>query len=365
MVAQTLHLNWHNPVAIRLQEGLIHQFQPHSPFVVLADPQAIDMATEALLRRQWGHLCLQWVWQRERISSLSAAQSLAQDIWPALSSQGKVTLWAIGGGTTLDLGKLLRWRFSDTETAIVSWRSNTTTAATQRHALWCTPTTSGTGSEVTPWATVWDHETTPACKRSWHPEKLGYAECAWLDPCLTLHCPVQITRDSGMDALAHALESVWNHQANRLTRPVAVEAARLILSTLPEILRKPDDLILRTRMAHASLLSGLAMSQTQTALAHALSYRLTLEENMPHGQACAVWLPMTMELAANQSSQVRHDLESIFCMPIEKCLVRMTQWLEALGITPRDLRDSSDGRYVLEQALRSPRGKNFIGALIA
>lgn len=365
MVAPTLHLNWHNPVTIRLWGGLLEELTPPGPFVVLADPQAIDMATEARLRRHWGNLCLQWIWQAERTSSLSAAQSLAGQVWPALASQPQVALWAIGGGTTLDLGKLLRWRFSDNESAMAHWRANAWIEESHRHVLWCSPTTSGTGSEVTPWATVWDLEADPPCKRSWHPEKGGHPECAWIDPWLTLSCPAQVTRDSGLDALSHALESLWSRHANSLSRPIAVEAARLVIETLPTLLQEPTNSGLRMRMAHASLLAGLAMSQTQTALAHALSYQLTLEENMPHGQACAVWLPMTMELAASRSTQVRHDLESIFRMPMALCIRRMHQWLEGLGVSPRDLRETSDGRLVLEQALGSARGRNFVEAINA
>lgn len=360
MVAPTLHLNWHNPVTIRLSCGLLQEMTPPGPFVVLADPQVMNLGMEAQLRQHWGGQCLQWVWQAERVSSLSAAQALAVEIWPAISSQPKTAIWAIGGGTTLDLAKLLRWRFSDLACAIAKWRSNGSPESAHRHALWCTPTTAGTGSEVTPWATVWDLEADPPCKRSWHPERGGHPDCAWIDPLLTLSCPELVTRDSGLDALAHAMESLWSQHANRLSRPIAVEAARLILENLPKLLEEPTNTSLRMHMAYASLLAGLAMSQTQTALAHALSYQLTLEESMPHGHACAVWLPMTMELAADRSGQVRHDLESIFRMPMSQCVVRMRTWLEGLGIEPRDLRDTSEGRQTLERALVSARGRNFV-----
>jgi alcohol dehydrogenase len=360
MVAPTLHLNWHNPVAIRLEPGLLQALQPHGHFIVLADPQVIDMGTEAVLRQKWGALCVQWVWQREKISSLQAAQSLAEDIWPVLRAHPDAALWAIGGGTTLDLAKLLRWRFEATTVALSSWQNNRLLAPAVRHTLWCSPSTHGTGSEVTPWATVWDLQATPPCKRSWHPEKGGHPDHAWIDPLLGLSCPQKVSRDSGLDALSHALESIWNRHANRLSRPIALEAARLVMDNLPLLLNDPDNTGLRTRMAHASLLAGLAMSQTQTALAHALSYQLTLEENMPHGEACAVWLPMAMEIAAARSAQVRHDLESIFRMPIEHCVVRMQDWLNTLGVSPRDLRASLAGQHRLEEALMSARGRNFI-----
>lgn len=363
MVAPTLHLNWYNPVVIRLSAGLLLDLVPPSSFVVLADPKAIDMVTEARLRRLWGPRCVQWVWQSAPASSLTAAQALASEVWPALTEQPQTSLWAIGGGTTLDLGKLLRWRFDSPVAGVSAWRANTTASMLQRHTLWCSPTTSGTGSEVTPWATVWDLEADPPCKRSWHPARGGHAEQAWIDPWLTLSCPEQVTIDCGLDALAHAMESLWNRQANRLSRPIAVEAARLIIETLPALLQEQSSKSLRMQMANASLLAGLAMSQTQTALAHALSYQLTLEEGLPHGQACAVWLPMTMELAASRSGQVRHDLESIFRLPMAQCVMKMQQWLEDLNIEPRDLRGTVAGQHVLRAALSSARGRNFIEAI--
>jgi len=126
------------------------------------------------------------------------------------------------------------------------------------------------------------------------------------------------------------------------------------------LLRQPQSVGLRTCMAKASLMAGLAMSQTQTALAHALSYELTLREQLPHGQACAVWLPMVMELAAQRSPQVRHDLETVFRQPITQCVITLQDWLQALGVQCRDLRSSADGRLVLQDALGSDRGRNFI-----
>jgi alcohol dehydrogenase len=364
MVATTLHLNWYNPVEIQLAPGLLWSRQPHQPFVVLADPAAIPIHLENTLRQQWADLCLDWIWQQDSLSSMATAEALANTVWPALEQMPHAALWAIGGGTTLDLGKVLRWRLPDQERSSCQshWRNNLVPEGTLRHPLWCSPTTSGTGSEVTPWATLWDLQHQPSCKRSWHPEN-GHPEKAWIDPTLTLTCPPGVTRDTGLDALSHALESLWNRHANRLSRPIAIEAARCILETLPALLREPDNIYLRTQMAKASLMAGLAMSQTRTALAHALSYDLTLQEHLPHGQACAVWLPMTMSLAAKRSAQVRHDLGAIFQQPLPEGLNTLRKWLIQLGIEPRDLRDSETGLTQLEQALKSERGNNFIEEL--
>jgi alcohol dehydrogenase class IV len=167
-----------------------------------------------------------------------------------------------------------------------------------------------------------------------------------------------------LDTLAHALESIWNIKANDLTRPLAVQSAQIVLKTLPGLLQNLHDHDARCALSKASLLAGLAMSQTQTALAHALSYDLTLHEKLPHGHACAVWLPMVMDMSAQRSNQVRLDLECVFGGSIDHASTQLTDWLLALNITPRDLRHTATGQHQLQQALDSLRGRNFIGSAL-
>jgi alcohol dehydrogenase class IV len=199
----------------------------------------------------------------------------------------------------------------------------------------------------------------PARKRSWNPPE-GTADLALLDPELSRSCPWRVSRDSALDALSHALESLWNRRADHTSRGQARQAARRILHELPALRERPHDLNLRTRMAHASLLAGLAMARTQTALAHALSYELTLQEGVSHGEACAIWLPMVMELAAERSPRVRADLEVVFEMPVAQALPWFGHWLADLGVQVRDLRAQPAGSAHLAQALASERGSNFI-----
>jgi alcohol dehydrogenase class IV len=270
-------------------------------------------------------------------------------------------LLAIGGGTTLDLAKLARFELPDMSQASSVWRANKLPYPHKRHTLWCAPTTSGTGSEVTPWATLWDLDAQPALKRSWSSAE-GFADQAWIDPNLTLSCPEGLTRDTALDTLAHALESIWNHHANEITRPLAVRSARMVLQTLPALLKSPLNTGLREQMSQASVLAGLAMSQTQTALAHALSYDLTLHEKLPHGHACAVWLPMVLDIAVASSPQVQDDLAHVFDCRWHQAREHLSNWLQSLGIAPRELRQNPNGLYQLQQALASPRGRNFVGS---
>jgi phosphonate metabolism-associated iron-containing alcohol dehydrogenase len=361
MAATAIHLTWFNPVQLAWGPNLLHTHPPEQAFFVLADPHAISLALEADLKRHWGELCLGWIWQRSAQSSITAALQVCQQLWPLWATHPDAALLAMGGGTTLDLAKLARFELNDLSLAPSVWRANKLPADHKRHTLWCAPTTSGTGSEVTPWATLWDLDAQPAVKRSWSCVQ-GFADQAWVDPNLTLTCPEGLTRDTALDTLAHALESIWNHHANAITRPLAVRSARIVLQTLPALMNQPQDQDLREQMSQASLLAGLAMSQTQTALAHALSYDLTLKENLPHGHACAVWLPMVLDIAAAISPQVQGDLAEIFDCHWHQAREQLSTWLQNLGIAPRDLRSSPAGLHQLQQALGSARGRNFVGS---
>lgn len=157
------------------------------------------------------------------------------------------------------------------------------------------PTTAGTGSEVTPFATVWDM--VGEKKYSLASPQL-FARTALLDPELTLTLPRELTIVTGLDALSHALESLWNRNANPLTRIYALRAVALILETLPALANELDNIEHRARMMEASLLAGLAISGSRTALAHSISYPITARYGMPHGLACSFTLPAILEFNA-------------------------------------------------------------------
>jgi phosphonate metabolism-associated iron-containing alcohol dehydrogenase len=359
MAAQPLHLGWFNPVHIHWGAGCFQSLTATGPVVVLADRAALRYEDENSLVERLGAHCKAWSWFRGGLASVNMAQSLCEELWPFMADP-LTTVIAIGGGSTLDLAKVLRYRMPD-HAAPDCWRSNTIPAGTQRHPVTLVPTTAGTGSEVTRWATLWDTEVPEPVKLSWSPAD-GFSEYAFVDPALTLSCPVRQTRDCALDTLAHALESLWNRNCTPVSEALALEAARLVIHTLPALLEQPQSMEARSAMARASLLAGLAMSQTQTALAHALSYELTLQEGTPHGEACAVWLPMVWELAHNACPQCDAALARVFTDEAGAGTLPLRNWLQMLGVVTRDLRSTPQGRAVLDIEMRSARGRNFIAS---
>ena len=155
------------------------------------------------------------------------------------------------------------------------------------------PTTAGTGSEVTMWATVWDMN---EMKKYSISHSSLYPKKAILDPELTLSLPDKETIYSGLDALSHAMEAIWNKNYNPISDTFALKAISLVHDYLPELRNNLINLDLRTNLLHASLFAGLASSNTKTALAHSISYPLTAYFGLPHGLACALPLPHLLEL---------------------------------------------------------------------
>lgn len=155
------------------------------------------------------------------------------------------------------------------------------------------PTTAGTGSEVTPWATVWDLENEK--KYSIACEKL-YPQKAIIDGSLTATLPMKLTASTGLDALTHATESYWAKASNSISRMYAVRAIEMIVKTLPDLLDDLDNHELRKNMLLASLYAGLAFSNTKTTACHSISYPLTMKYNIPHGIAVSITLGQIMRL---------------------------------------------------------------------
>ena len=224
------------------------------------------------------------------------------------------------------------------------------------------PTTAGTGSEVTPWATIWDREAQR--KHSLHlPET--WPSIAIVDPELMLSLPASVTLQSGLDALSHALEAIWNVNANALSDTFAVAAVQQIFETLPLLMEKLDDLELRARMALAALQAGMAFSNTRTALAHSISYEMTLRYGLPHGIACSFPLPMVLRRAIGQDAGRDAVLERALG-PLDRAPQRLSDFIERLGVKTHfsDYGVSSEqADRMVAHALTGARGKNFIGTV--
>ncbi|MFJ8265595.1 iron-containing alcohol dehydrogenase [Peribacillus asahii] len=154
------------------------------------------------------------------------------------------------------------------------------------------PTTAGTGSETTNSTIVTNRET--SFKLAVISPHL-FPNLAILDPALTLRLPQEITAATGMDALTHAIESYTSKAANPVSQAFAMQAVKMIGENLTKSYFVGTDLVSRENMLVASMLAGVAFSQSRLGNVHAISHTLGGVFNIPHGIANAALLPFVMK----------------------------------------------------------------------
>jgi phosphonate metabolism-associated iron-containing alcohol dehydrogenase len=271
---------------------------------------------------------------------------------------------ALGGGSVIDCAKVM---LSRTDTGrfdqLLSWMDGSLepNVANRHRRLVAIPTTAGTGSEVTPWATVWDQAQGRklSLQMPW-----TWPEVAIIDAQLMTSLPTDATVASALDALSHALESLWNVHRNPVSAAFAVAAARSIVQTLPALLELPNELALRDRLATAALQAGLAFSNTRTALAHSLSYDITLEHGTAHGIACSFSLPKILALAAGRDAELDAQLCAIFGAPdVAAAASALDCFLQSVGVSTDPAQygiPPQEWDQRVQKALAGARGRNFI-----
>ncbi|ALC89292.1 hypothetical protein AM500_05450 [Bacillus sp. FJAT-18017] len=203
----------------------------------------------------------------------------------------------IGGGSVLDLSKslaALKGMEIDTASALRSVIQQKLYIENQKIVPWIgIPTTSGTGSEVTCWATIWDRAN--GVKLSVDCEHV-YAHTAIIDPALTASLPKGLTAATALDALCHATEAYWSKNSNEISRIYSLEAIKRIVANFEKVLNQSNNLESRRDIALGSLYAGLAFSNTRTTACHSISYPLTLELGMVHGIAASITLAKVLEM---------------------------------------------------------------------
>lgn len=287
--------------------------------------------------------------------------SLQSERFRALPAQPEVIV-AVGGGSVIDSAKVFAAARGDFRRVLEFLQSKVSPGEWATTPLIAVPTTAGTGSEVTCWGTVWD-----AARGQKHSLALPalYPRHAVIDPELMLGKPRSLTISTGLDALSHALESLWNRNANPVSMTLAVGAASGVLETLPRLVDDPRNVELRTRMARAALLAGLAFSNTKTAIAHSLSYPITLGYDVAHGIACSFTLPMIVRATAGAGGICREGLDAVLGADPTAGADRLERMLHGLGVgtEPGDYGIAPGSwRALIGDALHGERGKNFIGS---
>ena len=208
-------------------------------------------------------------------------------------SFGADSVIGVGGGSVLDLSKLVA-TLINSEQQIEDLFGIGLVA---RRGVWfaCMPTTSGTGSEVSPNAILLDER--DALKKGVVSPHL-MADAAYIDPKLTWSVPAKITAETGMDALTHCIEAFTNKFAHPVVDVYAREGIRLIAANLLRAVTDGKDVEAREALSLGSMYGGLCLGPVNTAAVHALSYPIGGEFHISHGLSNAILLPTVMKFNA-------------------------------------------------------------------
>lgn len=205
------------------------------------------------------------------------------------------TIIALGGGSAMDAAKAIWMFFEHPETSFfgakqkfLDIRKRTYKITKPKNAKFiCIPTTSGTGSEVTPFAVITDSETHvkyPLADYALTPD------IAIVDPQFVLSVPKDVAADTGMDVLTHAIESYVSVMASDYTRVLSLQAIKLTFDYLKSSVQE-NDKHSREKMHNASTMAGMAFANAFLGISHSIAHKIGGEYGIPHGRTNAILLP--------------------------------------------------------------------------
>ena len=271
------------------------------------DAKRVMIVTDSFLFKSGAVKCI-----TDRLSESGLAYQIYSDVEPdptlssarqgakALQSFEPDVIIAFGGGSAMDAAKIM-WvlyehpeadfmdmamRFADIRKRIYSFPKMGTKAR-----FIAVPTSSGTGSEVTPFAVITDEETGikyPLADYSLMPNM------AVVDTDLMLSQPKGLTAASGIDALTHALEAYASVMASDYTDGLALQAIKNIFEYLPRCYDDGNDYEAREKMANAATMAGIAFANAFLGICHSMAHKLGAFHHLPHGISNALLITEVM-----------------------------------------------------------------------
>ncbi|WP_317855597.1 phosphonoacetaldehyde reductase [Chakrabartyella piscis] len=232
---------------------------------------------------------------------------------------------AIGGGSVLDAAKTLACLQNMEIQSEEDVRNiiNEKTYASPKCKWIGVPTTSGTGSEVTCWATIWDMK---KGKKLSVERQDNYAAAAVVDATFTASMPMSLAVSSALDAVAHATESYWANARNPVTKALALYAIKAIMESIDDLITNYGNTKAGDVMAMGSMIAGLAFSNTRTTACHSISYPLTMHYGVPHGVAVSM-LVAPMIVCNDAYLEDKEDLLDAFGV---KCVEEIQEKMDAI-----------------------------------
>jgi len=258
----------------------------------------------------------------------------------------------LGGGSCMDAAKAIWVMYERPDLRIEDITPMTELGLRKKARLVCIPTTSGTGSDAT-WASVITSR-----------EEVFKAELASreilpdlsiVDPKLASKMPPSLTASTGMDVISHAVEAYLSQWSNPFSDALALEALRLAFRYLPRAHANGSDMEARERMHVAATMAGMAFSNSQIGLIHAMGHSLGAVYHIPHGRTVGLFLPYGMEYAREVARERLADIAWAAGVETVKLLGWVREFVRGLGepLSVRELgikREDFEGR--LEELVR-------------
>lgn len=240
-------------------------------------------------------------------------------------------LIGLGGGSSMDTAKGCNFILTNGGQIKDYWGVGKATR--EMLPLLVIPTTAGTGSECQSFALISDALTHAkmACG-----DRKAAARHALLDPELTVTQPARVTAVTGIDAIAHAVESSVSRKAAEVSRAYSLASFRLLAAGFPLVMREPGSLVARSLMQLGSSLAGVAIENSMLGAAHSAANPLTAHFDVVHGVAVGALLPHVVRLNATDpaAAEVYRQLS-----PDHDLAAQLTEWLGLAGL-PARLRDT-------------------------
>ncbi|MBM3876262.1 MAG: iron-containing alcohol dehydrogenase [Verrucomicrobia bacterium] len=235
------------------------------------------------------------------------------------------TIIGLGGGSAMDTAKGCNFILTNGGRMHDYWGHGK--ASKPMLPLIAIPTTAGTGSEMQCYALIADEHTHQkmACG-----DPKAAARIALLDPSLTVSMPRRVTACTGIDAIAHAVETVVTTKRNPLSLMYSHEAFKLCASSFPRVMKNPRDIEARGRMLLGAAFAGTAIENSMLGIAHSLANPLTAHFGIVHGQAVGMLLPLVVRFNAKEPAALHAYAELASSVELARVSDGLASALESL-----------------------------------
>ena len=290
------------------EDALSHlaNFNSRRPFII-TDANMVKLGFTDQLQAAVGQECAIFA-EVEPDPSIQTIQRCAA----AMHDHEPDLVLALGGGSCLDAAKTAWFLYERPDVDITEINPFEPFELPGKAKLVAIPTTSGTGADATKGVVLTDSE--GARKIIVYARELQ-PSLTILDPVLTIGLPPQITADTGMDVLSHAIEAFATPWHNDFSDALALQAIRLVMTNLPQACRNGQDLVAREQMHNAATMGGMAINNAAVGLAHALAHAVGALFKLPHGRIVGLFLPYTIEYTVNGGNSRYADIAHALRLP--------------------------------------------------